>query len=313
MFSIAQDLLQLLDSEGRQRILFPLESEERFNWSYVPKVRHGLIVQAMTLAQRKALHRLLRAALSNAGYLKVTSIMHLEEVLRALENGELVRDPEHYYLTFFGMPSRDGIWGWRIEGHHVSLNFLIGKDGTLTTTPAFLGANPAEVRSGPWSGWRALGAEEDIGRSLLHALDTSQREQAIIAVDAPGDIITRNDRNIRLATFEGLSAADLRPGQRDLLMELFEAYAHNLNRDLAQMHLDRITGAGIDRLYFAWAGSASVGDGHYYRVHGPTTLIEYDNTQNDANHVHTVMRDLEHDWGGDLLAQHYAESEHHHH
>jgi hypothetical protein len=311
MFTAAQALLDLLDPAARQQIQFPFESPERFNWSYVPQARRGLPIHAMPTAQRHALHALLREALSSAGYLKATGIMQLETVLRALEHDNPQRDPEGYYLTIFGTPAYGTPWGWRIEGHHVSLNFTVGSDIGVSTTPAFLGANPAEVPAGPHTGWRVLGVEEDLARQLLTVLDKTQRAQAIIATTAPQDIIIGTDRIARLARFEGVPAADMSGVQRDVLLQLIREYMHNLTPALAQMQFDKIIRAGLDRLYFAWAGSLSPGQGHYYRIHGPATLIEYDNTQNAANHVHTVWRDLEHDWGGDALAQHYAESTHH--
>ena len=311
MFPAAQALLDLLDPAARLQIQFPFESSERFNWSYVPQARRGLPIQAMTLVQRRALHALLRDALSSAGYLKATGIMQLETVLRALEHDNPQRDPEAYYLTIFGTPAHNRPWGWRIEGHHVSLNFTVASDTGVATTPAFLGANPAEVPSGPYTGWRVLGAEEDLGRQLLGALNEMQRAQAIIATSAPQDIITGADRIARLARFEGVPAGEMSGLQRELLLQLIQEYTHNLTPALAQTKLDKIMHVGLERLHFAWAGSLSPGQGHYYRIHGPTTLIEYDNTQNAANHVHTVWRDLEDDWGGDVLAQHYAESAHH--
>ena len=311
MLTAAQALLDLLDPPAGMQIQFPFESEERFNWSYVPQDRRGLPLSAMTIDQRRALHALLRSVLSSAGYLKATGIIHLEELLRAIEHDNPLRDPEGYYLTMFGVPSEATPWGWRLEGHHVSLNFTAGNNAHIATTPAFLGANPAEVPSGPYSGWRVLGAEEDLARRLLGTLDDNQRTQAIIAATAPRDIITGNDRIARLARFEGLPAAGMAASQRNLLLRLVMEYTHNLAPELAQAHLDKITRAGIERLHFAWAGGFGRGEGHYYRIHGPVTLIEYDNTQNDANHVHTVWRDLEGDWGSDVLAQHYAESAHH--
>ena len=311
MITATQALLDLLDAPAREQAQLPFGSEERFNWAYVPQDRHGLPLHAMTIDQRRALHVLLRSVLSSAGYLKATGIMHLEEVLCALEQNNPQRDPERYYLTVFGTPSHDAPWGWRLEGHHLSLNFTAGSNLRVATTPAFLGTNPAEVPSGPRSGWRVLGQEEDLARELLGMLDDTQRTQALIAATAPRDIITGTDRTVRLGRFEGLPAAGMTTAQRNVLLRLLTEYTHNLMEELAQVQFDRITRAGIEQLHFAWAGSARRGEGHYYRIHGPTTLIEYDNTQNAANHVHTVWRDLEGDWGNDLLAQHYAESAHH--
>src|SRR3954453_4786517 len=312
MLAAVQALFELFDAPARRQAQFPFESQERFDWSYVPRERAGLPISAMNLDQRRALHALLRSALSTAGYLKATSIMQLEVVLRALETEGPIRDHERFSFTLFGAPSSLTPWGWRLEGHHLSLHFTGGADLHIATTPTFFGANPAEVRSGPHSGLRVLGAEEDLARQLLNMLDNAQRTQVIIATTAPRDIITTTDRQVSLTRREGMAVENMTPPQRNLLIELLKEYTNNLVPELADTQFARISTAGIDRLHFAWAGSSTRGEPHYYRIHGPTTLIEYDNTQNDANHIHTVWRDLEDDWGGDQLAQHYAESTHHH-
>ena len=311
MHTAVQAFLTLLDAPERAQTQLTFDAAERFNWSYVPMERQGLPIAAMTMDQRRALYTLLRSGLSTAGYLKASAIIQLEPILKALEINGPTRDSERFYLTVFGTPGQGLPWGWRFEGHHVSLNFTIADDGSVATTPMFFGANPAEVPLGPYSGWRVLAAEEDLGRQLLGMLDATQQRQAIITATAPGDIVTGHDRIARLAHFEGLPVRAMTTAQHDLLLRLVGEYVHNLADDLARAHLDRITQAGVEHLHFAWAGSAERGAGHYYRIHGPTTLIEYDNTQNDANHVHTVVRDLEEDWGGDVLAQHYEQADHH--
>jgi hypothetical protein len=312
MTAAAQAFLNTLGAAARAKAQYAFGSEERFNWYYVPRDRNGLMLKEMTPPQREAAHALLDAALSEEGYHKATSIMALETILKVLENGSPRRDPEKYYFTIFGTPAADSLWGWRVEGHHLSLNFS-SITGALDVTPAFLGTNPAEVPSGPKAGWRILADEEDLGRTLLAMLTDAQRAKAVINTEAPADVITGNDRQARLEVPEGLPAAEMTPAQRDTLMRLVEEYVFNLEGDLAEVQMERIRRAGIDRLHFAWAGSAERGEGHYYRVQGPTLLLEYDNTQNDANHAHAVWRDLEGDFGEDLLRQHYEESPHHQH
>jgi hypothetical protein len=213
-------------------------------------------------------------------------------------------------VTIFGPPSKDAPWGWRFEGHHLSLNYTSVTD-ELAATPAFFGANPAEVPRGDRKGWRLLAAEEDRARALLGLLDDAQRAQAVIATAAPRDVITGADRHARLERFEGLPASAMTPAQRDTLLRLVEEYVHNMPPDVAAAQWAKMEEAGLDKLHFAWAGSARRGEGHYYRIHGPTLLIEYDNTQNDANHVHSVWRDLDDDFGEDLLRKHYDENGHH--
>ena len=254
-------------------------------------------------------------ALSTQGYLKATHIMQLEQILGELEQamatGRFQRDPELYWFMLFGTPSREKPWGWRVEGHHLSLSFSAVTPELIATTPAFMGSNPAEVRRGAHAGLRILGAEEDLARALLASFDDSRRSRAIIETTAPQDIVTANRRDVTLRDPVGLPASAMTETQRGMLWQLVAEYVQNVQRDIANRQLEKIKHAGIDKLHFAWAGSLERGKGHYYRIHGPTSLIEYDNTQNNANHIHSVWRDLQDDFGGDLLRKHYEASEHH--
>jgi hypothetical protein len=305
----AEAFLGSLDDATRARAVFPFDGEERFDWHFIPRERKGLPLKDMTGEQRTAAHVLMQSVLSSQGYLKATGVMQLEGILGALTNSAR-RDPEDYYFQIFGTPGQDDPWGWRFEGHHISLNFTSATNEMTVATPAFMGSNPAEVRGGPFAGWRLLGAEEDRARTLLGMLSEAQRAKAIIADTAPRDIITGNDRHARLERFEGLPASEINDIQREALLYLIGEYVHNARPDIARARMEKIHEAGIDNLYFAWAGSVRRGEGHYYRVHGPTVLIEYDNTQGNANHVHSVWRDLEDDFGEDLLRKHYEESDH---
>ena len=307
---VAQAFLESLDDAARTRAVFPFDGEERFDWHFVPRERKGLPLEAMTPDQRRAAHALLQSVLSSQGYLKATGVMQLEGILGALTNSTR-RNPEDYYFQIFGTPGHDDPWGWRFEGHHISLNFTSPTNDVTVTTPSFLGSNPHEVRGGPYAGWRLLGAEEDRARELLALLNEAQRTKAIIADSAPRDIITGNDRQARLERFEGLPASEMNDVQREALLYLIGEYVHNARPDIARAQMEKIHEAGIDNLYFAWAGSVRRGEGHYYRVHGPTVLLEYDNTQGNANHVHSVWRDLEDDFGEDLLRKHYEQHDHH--
>jgi hypothetical protein len=306
LIAAAQTFLSSLDEAGRAKAVIPLESAERFNWNYVPMVRQGLPLKEMTLEQRRAAHAMLRTILSSRGYLKATSIMQLEDILMILENNTPPgrRDRELYYFAIFGTPSPTEPWGWRVEGHHLSLNYT-STGNELSVTPSFFGSNPAEVRTGPMMGLRVLGAEEDIARDLVQSLDAQQRARAIIQERAPNDLVTTNSRRVELGNPAGLPASAMNETQRAILVKLIEEYAHNLRPDLAETHLQRIRAAGIDQLHFAWAGGIERGQQHYYRVHGPNVLFEYDNTQTQGNHIHSVWRDLENDFGDDLLRRHY--------
>ena len=307
MTAAAQAFLETLDEEARSRVMIPLDSAERYNWHFTPRERQGLPLQAMTSEQRIAAHDLLRSALSSKGYLKATSVIALEDILHVLENNSPRRNPELYFFSVFGTPGASAPWGWRVEGHHLSLNYTAATD-SLSTTPAFFGANPAEVRSGPHAGLRVLAAEEDLARDLMAAFDDEQRARAIISDVAPDEIVTGVARQASLDGFEGLPASAMTDVQRTLLRRLLEEYAHNMPHDVAHRQLRKIEEAGFDSLHFAWAGTLERGGPHYYRIHGPTVLFEYDNTQNDANHVHTVWRDFEGDFGEDLLRRHYETS-----
>jgi hypothetical protein len=236
-------------------------------------------------------------------------------VLRQLETfGGLMRDPENYSVTVFGSPDSTGApWGWRLEGHHLSLNFTLVPGKPVAVTPAFFGANPAEVRSGPLKGLRTLAREQDLGRALAQGMDAGQRRRMIIAAQSLGDIVSGPGREESLASQAGLPAVDLAPAQRELLMQLVEEYARNMRPEVADEHLRRIREAGVERLHFAWAGPVDPGHAHYYRIHGPSVLIEFDNSQNDANHIHSVWHDPRNVFGADLLRAHYERGHRHHH
>lgn len=308
--SAAQAFIASLDEAGRAKALYPLGDDEQFDWHFVPRARNGLPLGEMTAAQRAAAHDLLQSALSSQGYHKANAIIELERVLGILEGRPERRDPENYYVTIFGEPSAGGAWAWRFEGHHMSFNFSSPSERLTVTGPAFMGANPARVPSGPKAGWRPLGREEDLARTLLLDLSAEQRTRAVISAEAPSDILTGNDRSARLDAFEGLPADAMTAAQREILFDIVHEYVGNLANDFEWMTKVREEIPASD-IYFAWAGSPEPEQGHYYRVHSPVFLIEYDNTQNDANHVHSVWRDLENDFGGDALARHYEESDHH--
>jgi len=313
MAGAATAFLGSLPDDTRRRAIVAFGDKERFNWHYVPRGREGLPFKAMPAAARAAAHELMKASLSAVGYTKATNVIRLETVLRQLETfGGLLRDPENYSVAVFGAPDSSGApWGWRLEGHHLSLNFTLVPGKPVAVTPAFFGANPAEVRSGPLKGLRTLGREEDLGRALVQALDEGQRRRAIISAQSLGDIVWGPGRGESLASQVGLPAADLTPPQRVILMQLVEEYARNMRPDLAEESLRRIREADVERMHFAWAGPIDPGHAHYYRIHGPTALIELDNTQNDANHIHSVWHDPRNDFGADLLRAHYLRGHRH--
>jgi hypothetical protein len=309
MSDTAKAFLASLTPEERARATFQFQDEERFNWHYIPKARKGLPLKDMTPPQKHLAHALLSAGLSQRGYIKAISIMSLDDVLRVMEQGGKgpVRDPDNYYFTVFGEPAETGTWGYRIEGHHISQNFTV-VNGKVQGAPSFFGANPAEVREGPRKGLRVLAHEEDFGRALVQSLTPEQKKSAIVNKDAPSDILTTASRKAALnGQPSGLQASKLNSHQRELLQNLLDEYCYNMPDQVAQAREDQIKKAG-NNLYFAWAGGEQPGQPHYYRIQAPAFLVEYDDTQNNANHIHSVWRDFDGDFGLDLLKEHYQTS-----
>ena len=314
MASAASRFLASLTPDQRTQAAFGFQSDERVKWHFIPTEmfsRNGLTIRAMTDAQRAHAHDLLSAGLSQRGYLTATTIMDLETILRALESGgRFDRDPELYFFSIFGTPSTEDAWGWRVEGHHLSLHFTIVDGRAVASSPSFLGANPAQVRTGPKAGLRVLREREDAARALVMALDSSQRASAVILDVAPDDILTEAELAVDPLSPVGVKAAALNPNQRELLMGVIDAYTSMMAEDIAAERIAAIHEAGVDEIGFAWAGAIERGEQHYYRVQGPTFLIEYDNTQGGGNHIHSVWRDFTGDFGRDLLRDHLQASAH---
>jgi hypothetical protein len=310
MIAPARAFLASLGPDERATAAMPFASEERLNWHYTAKLRNGLPLKRMGAAQRKAAMDLLRASLSQMGVEKAETIRTLEEVLRALEGNES-RDPEMYYFSIFGEPAESGTWGWRYEGHHLSFNFVVVDGKVVSTTPQFFGANPADVKEGPKKGVRALAREEDLARSLARSLTAVQRALAIVSDTAPPEILTGASREAALQKDEGIGYPKLDRDQQALLVSLIDEYIAAQRAELARARRERVDAAGLEKLKFVWMGGLEKGQGHYYRIQGPNFLIEYDNTQNGANHVHAVWRDFKGDWGKDVLAEHYGTAPHH--
>jgi hypothetical protein len=313
MARAAGQFLDSLTPEQRTQAAFAFTSDDRLRWHFIPNEmfpRKGLMLKDMTEAQRRLAHDLLRTGLSARGYGKVTSIIQLEDVLKVMEaGGRFPRNKEEYLFSIFGTPGPKGPWGWRIEGHHISVRFTIN-DGSITnhvaSSPMFLGSNPAEVRDGAQKGTRVLGEEEDAARALVHALTPEQLRTAVINVTAPTDILTMNKNDLVPLPDEGILYSALQPGQQEMLVRLIEVYTSAMETDVAAERMAVARRGGLDKIRFGWAGSTTKGEKHYYRVQGPTFLIEFDNTQNNGNHVHSVWRDFNGDFGRDLLREHVA-------
>ena len=324
MASAATKFVASLTPEQRQQATFAFNSDDRTHWHFIPTEmfpRNGLTIKQMNESQRKLAHDLVKAGLSQRGYLTASLIMDLEATLGALEEATrttertsrgnpLVRDPEKYFFSVFGTPSTRDTWGWRVEGHHVSLQFTVVNGTLVAGAPTFFGSNPAEVREGPKKGLRILGAEEDGARALLQSLDASQRTKAIFDAKAPSDMLTMANVNITPLPPAGIGADALTAAQRDLLMKLVDVYVGAMAPDIAADRMERLKKAGVEKVTFAWAGETERGKKHYYRMQGPTFLVEYDNTQNDGNHIHSVWRDFNGDFGRDLLREHLKSTPH---
>jgi hypothetical protein len=313
MFKAAGQFLSKLTPEQRAVASIPFDDENRTNWHYIPRERRGIPLKVLSPEQRKLAEKWVASGLSPQGYATVTHIRGLESVLYEMENHNATRDPENYSLTAFGDPSENGTWGWRFEGHHVSLNFTLRRGEVVSVSPLFFGSNPAIVPSGEQAGFRALPEEELMGRELLKSFQGTSREKVLINVKAPADIITGSSRKAEPGPPMGVAYRDMSKQQEAELEGIIRVYASRLRRELAESEIQKVRQAGFENIYFAWAGGSEPGQPHYYRIQGPTFLIEYDDTQNNANHIHSVWRSLDNDFGYDALRAHYDTSPHHQH
>jgi len=308
MAAAANAFLAALDDAQTQKARFAFDAEERENFHFVPRDRLGLPFADMTDDQRALARKLLASGMSDRGLLKVETIIALEALLGEMENRPEFRDPEKYHTSVFGEPSADGTWGWRFEGHHLSVNFSIIDGKTISATPSFLGANPAEVREGRLKGTRPLAAEEDLARTLATALNEAGKP-ILFSDRAPNDILTGADRKAKQLDPVGVAAADMSEAQKAGLIELIAEYAGRHRAEVAEKDMEKIK-ADLDKVRFGWAGGLAKNEAYYYRIQGESFLIEASNTQNDANHIHTVWRDLEGDFGRDALGDHHRSHEH---
>ncbi len=315
MVMAATAFLGSLEPDQRLKTILSVSADERYNWDYRPVPRAGLPLAEMDSSQQRRALALLACGLSQRGNITALNIMSLEKILAGLEGSfdQQIRDPDGYFVTIFGAPSSEVAWGWRIEGHHLSVNFLIVGSSRIACSPNFFGANPARVPEGSLLGFRTLPDEEDMARQLLVSLNASQDALAMISETSPPDIITRWDPHLRESRIRlddplGITFSTLNAHQQQILLKLIGVYLGRMAPRLADNQMVEIDREGLDSIHFAWAGSKQPGGPHYYRLHGPGFLAEYDNTQNNANHIHSVWRDLRRDWGQDLLGEHYTKS-----
>ncbi|MEH1129006.1 DUF3500 domain-containing protein [Micromonospora sp. CPCC 206061] len=301
----ARALIASLDEQQRRLVRGDLTDPDLRQWTYLPGNRPGLSMEHLTAAQQTLATELLLSAHSPAGGDLAIGAVEVERVRRELATGS-PPNGDRYWLRVLGDPDGDEPWGWRINGHHLAVHVVVTPGGT-TFTPHFVGSEPAVVPSGPHAGRRILGPEEDLARELASGLDPDQRELGISAHVAPDDILTRADPVADPTLLpEGIGRDLLRPAQQEVLDQLVQRYLHRAPTPYALACWRDAEEAGLDRIRFAWAGPTTPGEGHYYCVQTPQFLIEYDNTQDDGNHAHSVWRHLRDDWGADLLREHYA-------
>lgn len=300
----AKTFLRLLDPAQREKAIYQYTDKERFNWNFVPTSRKGISFHDFTAEQKDAAIMLLKASLSQQGFSKASAIIALEDVLREVEGrpkGDTYRDPLNYFFTIFGDPELNLPWGWRIEGHHLALNFSSLNGRIASSTPSFLGTNPANRPDVT----PILALEAELGFLLVNSLDKTQLEKAHFSKEALPEIVTGNNRSVKLLEPRGIFFTEFTEVQKRMFRQLLATYVDNYQMGFAEKLWKKIERLGYDKLSFAWAGSLKPGAGHYYRIQGPSLIIEYDNTQNKANHVHTAVRDLTNDFAEDILMEHY--------
>lgn len=297
MSDAAKAFLAAITPEQRKEASFTYDDPERLNWHFIPRPRKGLPLKALEGAPLQTAHKLIRSGLSEAGYEQASKVMSLEEVLYLLEPGEQAarrdrRDPTKYYISIFGEPSNTGLWGWRVEGHHLCLNFSIKDGKVIASTPEFFGANPGTIDAGKERTLRVLGPEEDIARQILKLCTPEQQKLCWVSKQAPDEVPGPNVPQPVVGAAVGLPVSGMSADQKKLLEELLNEYLKNLPDDVEQERRAAIHTAGIDKVAFAWYGDPDLHQRHHYRVQGPTFVIEYNNTQNNANHVHSMWRNL---------------------
>ncbi|MEP7141405.1 MAG: DUF3500 domain-containing protein [Ferruginibacter sp.] len=318
-----------LDKMQKRTALLAFNDTARIKWNNLPvgiRARAGISVGNMTDTQRHLFHRILSVSLSSQGYLKATSIMHLDNLLNRLYDTlyykkeidsnmyDMVRSllwsPRNYFLAFFGQPT-DSVWAYKVEGHHLSINFTFVND-RLSVTPFFVGTDPAEYPNTEYAGWRVLGQEEDLGIKLLHLLSPAQQKTATKSTAVPGDIITGAESGKRLIENWGIPASQMSKEQQAVLQYIIREFVFNLEYEKAVIEYDKIVKAGIGKVYFGWIGSYDESKAHYYVLNGPTFLVEFDNCgfSGTGNHIHAIWREKGNENGEDVLKQHYLSGQH---
>ena len=326
----ATTFINSLNPLQKKSALLAFNDTARIKWNNLPvglRARAGLSIGDMSEEQRKMLHRILSASLSSQGYLKATGVMHLDNLLNMWIDTAYSRQQfddtlkqflvdlkwshRNYYLAFFGLPS-DVNWGFKIEGHHLSVNLTFISD-KISVTPWFIGTDPAEMQMTQYAGWRVLGQEEDLGIDLIKMLTASQQKKATMNTEVPGDMITGAESGKRLIDYWGIKGSELDKTQKAALLYIIREYVFNMEYEKASEEYNKIIKAGVDNIYFGWIGPYDEFQQHYYILNGPTFLIEFDNAggpRRSANHIHTIWREKGNEFGEDVLKKHYLNEKH---
>ena len=307
-----EEFIEGLDKDQKVRITYPIDDVYRERWHYLPAaswVRPGISLKEMSDKQKQLAHKLLQYYLSESGYDKTLQIIDLENVLAELENDNIRRDPEKYFISIYGDPKDDLVWSWRFEGHHVSLHFTT-VDGEISMSPRFFGANPAIVKEGSRKGLKTLYTEESLGLQLINSMTDAQKQKAIIRDVAYWEVVTSNAVEVAPFKDKGIMVGELNSGQQKLVWEIIDEFISTVPSDLARKRKEKIENEEKMEISFAWTGGLELGKAHYYRIQGNSFLIEFDNAQNDANHIHVVWRDFDGDFGRDLMKEHYLKHKH---
>jgi len=315
----ASRFLNSLDKEQRKKALYSFDSVSKQDWHYLPATmypRAGIALTQLNPEQKEILFSLLQSSLSETGYAKTQQIISLENILAEITGNTEMRDPEKYHAAFYGNPSKDSLWSWSFQGHHISLNFTV-LNGETSIAPRFMGANPATIMAGNRKGERTLQKENDLALELINSCSEEQKQKAIFNQESFYDVVTKNSAEVHPLQPVGIKLLELNNSQQTVLLQIINEYLATMPDELANARMKKLESEEKDEIRFAWAGATRPDVGHYYRIQGKSFLIEFDNTQTDylrnkANHIHSVWRDFDGDFGRDLIREHYQSSDHHH-
>jgi hypothetical protein len=309
----AVKFLNSLNQDQRSQAQLPFDDLSKSTWHFLPSSmwpRKGIELTELDNNQKKLVHLLLQSSLSESGYKKTMKIMNLENVLLEITGDSIKRNPDKYSLAFYGNPDKDSLWSWSFEGHHLSLNFTI-LNGNTSIAPRFLGSSPATILSGPRKGERTLDKEEDLGFELINSLSGDQKKIAIFQEKAFSGVVTKNSLEVDPLYPVGIKYEELNSSQQLVFLKLLNEYLSTVPEKEAKKRMEKLKNEEMNEIRFGWAGGMHLGEGHYYRIQGKSFLIEFANSQNNANHIHTVWRDFNGDFGRDLIREHYKNSDHH--